>query len=169
LINEVLVDPPGAAPTDLIGDANHDGVRSSSDDEFVELVNSTSHDIDISGYQLFAHSSGAETDNLRHTFTAGTIMPARTALVIFGGGAPNPSDPVFGGALILKASSGGLSLSNTGGIVALRDRAGAVANIFEYGGATGLSGGANQSLTRSPDISGAFMGHGRRPAPRTVI
>jgi len=160
LINEVLADPPGAAPTDSIGDANHDGVRSSSDDEFVELVNSTSRDIDISGYQLLARSSAAASDTLRHTFAAGTIVAARTAVVIFGGGAPNPSDPVFGGALILKASTGGLSLSNTGGIVTVRDGSGAVANIFEYGGATGLSGGANQSLTRSPDITGTFTGHG---------
>jgi uncharacterized protein (TIGR03437 family) len=160
LINEVLTDPPGAAPTDSIGDANHDGVRSSSDDEFVELVNSTSRDIDLSGYQLLARSSGAGSDSLRHTFAGGTILAARTAVVIFGGGAPSPSDTVFGGALTLKASTGGLSLSNTGGIVTLRDSSGAVANIFEYGGATGLSGGANQSLTRSPDITGAFTGHG---------
>lgn len=159
LINEVLADPPGAAPTDLIGDANHDGVRSSSDDEFVELVNSTSHDIDISGYQMLARSSGAANDTLRHTFAAGTIVAARTAVVVFGGDAPNPSDPIFGGALVLKASTGGLSLSNTGGIVTLRDRTGAVANIFEYGAATGLSGGSNQSLTRSPDITGAFTTH----------
>jgi len=160
LINEVLSDPPGAAPTDSIGDANHDGVRSSSDDEFVELVNATSHDIDISGYQLLARSSGAANDTVRHTFAAGTIVAAGTAVVIFGGGAPNPLDQVFGGALILKASTGGLSLSNTGGIVTLRDSSGAIANIFEYGGATGLSGGANQSLTRSPDITGTFTGHG---------
>ncbi|HYX28378.1 MAG TPA: Calx-beta domain-containing protein [Pyrinomonadaceae bacterium] len=159
LINEVLADPPGSAPTDLIGDANHDGVRSSSDDEFVELVNSTDHDIDISGYQLFTRSSTASSDTLRHTFAPGTIVNARTAGVVFGGGAPNPSDPVFGGALILKASTGGLSLSNTGGLVTLRDSTGTVANIFEYGGATGLSGGSNQSLTRSPDITGAFTGH----------
>ncbi|HEX8899434.1 MAG TPA: lamin tail domain-containing protein, partial [Chthoniobacterales bacterium] len=120
LINEVLADPPGSAPTDLIGDANHDGVRSSSDDEFVELVNSTDHDIDISGYQLFTRSSTAGSDTLRHTFAAGTIVNARTAVVVFGGGAPNPFDPIFGGALVFKASTGGLSLSNTGGFVTLR-------------------------------------------------
>lgn len=159
LINEVLADPPGAAPADLIGDANHDGLRSSSDDELVELVNATSQDIDLSGYQLLARSSGVATDTLRHTFAAGTIVAARTAAVIFGGGAPSPTDPIFGGALVLKASTGGLSLSNTGGIVTLRDNSGAVANIFEYGGATGLSGGSNQSLTRSPDITGAFTVH----------
>src|SRR5262249_47704158 len=139
LINEVLADPPGAVPTELTGDSNHDGVRSSSDDEFVELVNSTSRDIDISGYQLFARrSSAGSSDTLRHTFAAGTIVPARTAVVVFGGGAPNATDAIFGGALVLKASTGALSLSNTGGIVTLRESTGAIANIFEYGGATGL-------------------------------
>ncbi|HEU5239489.1 MAG TPA: lamin tail domain-containing protein, partial [Pyrinomonadaceae bacterium] len=121
LINEILADPPGATPADLNGDANHDGVRSSTDDEFVELVNSTSDDIDISGYRLLTRSSTAANDSLRHTFAAGTILAARTAVVVFGGGAPNPADPVFGGALVLKASSGALSLSNTGGIVTLQD------------------------------------------------
>ena len=159
LINEVLADPPGATPADLIGDANQDGVRSSTDDEFVELVNSTSDDIDISGNRLLTRSSTAANDTLRHTFAAGTILAARTAVVVFGGGAPNPADPVFGGALVLKASSGALSLSNTGGIVTLQDSVGGVVNIFEYGGATGLSGGSNQSLTRSPDITGGFTGH----------
>ena len=159
LINEVLADPPGATPIDFIGDANHDGVRSSTDDEFIELVNSTSNDIDISAYRLLTRSSTAANDSLRHTFAAGTILAARTAIVIFGGGTPNGADPVFGGALVLKASSGALSLSNTGGIITLQDSSGGVANIFEYGGATGLSAGSNQSLTRSPDITGAFTGH----------
>src|SRR5262249_27428408 len=39
------------------------------------------------------------------------------------------------------------------------DATGTIVNIFEYGGATGLSAGANQSVTRSPDITGAFTGH----------
>src|SRR5207253_643028 len=35
IINEVLADPPDG----IAGDANHDGVRDGTDDEFVELVN----------------------------------------------------------------------------------------------------------------------------------
>ena len=38
--NEVLADPP----TGLAGDANHDGVRDGTQDEFVELVNGTASD-----------------------------------------------------------------------------------------------------------------------------
>ena len=86
VINEFLADPPDGAP----GDANKDGVRSTSDDEFVELVNTTTHDIDISGYQILTRGAGA-TDTVRHTFAQsaqGTILPACTAIVVFGGGNP---------------------------------------------------------------------------------
>ena len=158
MINEVLADPPGAAATDLQGDANHDGVRSGSDDEFVELVNSTSHDIAIGGYQLLTRSSSATTDTLRHTFAVGTILPACSAIVVFGGGNPDQSNALFSGAQVVKTSSG-LSLSNTGGLVTLRDNAAVVVTLFAYGGSTGLNGGASQSLTRSPDVTGNFVLH----------
>src|SRR5207253_9275081 len=82
LINEALADPPDG----IAGDANHDGVRDSSDDEFVELVNTTTHDLDIGGYQLSSHSSSTTTDTLRHTFAGGTILPACSAVLVFGGG-----------------------------------------------------------------------------------
>ncbi|MDX6693123.1 MAG: hypothetical protein QOF02_726 [Blastocatellia bacterium] len=168
VINEVLADPPGSAATDLIGDANHDGARDSSNDEFVELVNASGHDIDISGFQLFSRSSGATSDTLRHTFAAGTIATAGRAIVVFGGGNPNPSDPIFGGALVLKASTGGLLLANGGGFVTLKEPNGTLVQIFSYGGSTGLNGDANQSLTRSPDAGdnspgGNFVPHTTAP------
>ena len=155
VINEVLADPPDG-PT---GDANHDGVRDSSDDEFVEIVNTTASDIDISGYQLLTRSTGGTSDTTRHTFAPGTIFPAGSAIVVFGGGTFNPNDPAFGGAQVFKASTGGLSLTNSGGVVTLRDITQAIVNIFPYGGSTGLNGDANQSLTRSPDITGNFVPH----------
>jgi len=172
VINELLADPPEG----IAGDANHDGVRDSSQDEFIELVNSTTHDIDVSGYQLFTRNSSTTGDTLRHTFAACTILPARTAIVVFGGGNPDPNNSLFGGAQIVTASSGGLSLINGGAVVTLRDSANSVVTFFEYGGPTGLNGDANQSLTRSPDIGGAFILHqsasnsGGRPfSPGTQI
>ncbi|MBA2732119.1 MAG: lamin tail domain-containing protein [Acidobacteria bacterium] len=147
VINEVLADPPEG----LDGDANRDGARSSSEDEFIELVNRTNADIDISGYQLTARSTSSSTDTVRHTFAPGTIFPAGSAIVVFGGGNPNVADPAFGGALVLKASSGGLSLTNSGGVITLRQPSQDIVTIFSYGGSTGLNGDANQSLTRSPD------------------
>ena len=158
VINEVLGDPPGGASTDTIGDANHDGVRSSSDDEFIELVNATSRDLNIGGYQLFTRASSTTNDTLRFTFAGNAILPACSAVVIFGGGTFDPTNPLFGGAQVFKTTSG-LSLSNSGGVVTLRDNAGSVIGIFEYGGATGLNGSSNQSLTRSPDVTGGFTGH----------
>jgi Tol biopolymer transport system component/predicted secreted protein len=153
-INEVLVDPPAG----IAGDANHDGKRDSSQDEFVEFVNATTHDIDISGYQLLTRSSTTATDTLRHTFVAGTILPACSAIVVFGGGYPDPSNLLFGGAQVVKTSSG-LSLSNSGGVITLRDKAAALLTVFVYGGSTGINGGLSQSLTRSPDVTGSFVLH----------
>lgn len=155
LINEALADPPDG----IAGDANHDGVRDSADDEFIELVNTTTHDIDISGYQLLSRSSNATTDTLRHTFAAGTILPACAAVVVFGGGALDPNNPAFGGTPVVPATSGGLSLTNGGGAITLRDSATSIVTSLSWGGSTGLSGDANQSMTRSPDLTGNFALH----------
>jgi uncharacterized protein (TIGR03437 family) len=165
VINEVLADPPDGAP----GDANRDGTRSGTDDEFVELVNTTAIDLNIGGYQLLTRSSTATSDTVRHTFAPGTIFPAGSAIVIFGGGGPNfnPTNPAFGGAQVFKASSGGLSLNNSGGVVTLREPSQVIVNIFSYGGSTGLNGDANQSLTRAPDAEsnncGNFTLHSTAP------
>lgn len=155
LINEALADPPDG----VAGDVNGDGARDSSDDEFIELVNTTTHDIDISGYQLLTRSSTTRTDTIRHTFAAGTILTACSAVVVFGGGAFDPVNPRFGGSQAVKASSGGLSLINSGGLVTLRDQAKGIITSLTYGGMTGLNGDANQSVTRSPDKTGNFVLH----------
>ncbi|MDX6611940.1 MAG: hypothetical protein QOD75_1126, partial [Blastocatellia bacterium] len=154
VINEFLADPPAT----LTGDANHDGVRSDSEDEFIELANTTTRDIDIGGYQIFTRGS---SDVLQYTFAAGTILPSCTAIVVFGGGNPNPANPVFGGAQIVKTN--GLSLINSGGVITLRDASGNIVNFVSYGGSTGLDGNADQSLTRSPDLTGNFTLHGSAP------
>jgi uncharacterized protein (TIGR03437 family) len=172
LINEALVDPADG----VAGDANRDGTRDPSDDEFIELVNTTAHDIDLSGYQLLTRSSTTTTDTIRHTFAAGTILPACSAIVVFGGGTFDPGNPLFGGSQAVKASSGGLSLINTGGVITLRDQAKAIITSLTYGGTTGLNGDANQSLTRSPDKTGNFVLHqaagdsgGRSFSPGTQV
>jgi uncharacterized protein (TIGR03437 family) len=159
LINEFLADPPGATGTDIIGDANRDGVRDSADDEFVELVNTTPHDIDISGYRIFTRGTGS--DIVRHLFAAGTILRSCSAVVVFGGGNSsfNPNDPAFGGALVFKASSGSLSLVNSGGAITLQDQAATLVNLVAYGGSSGLNADNNQSLTRAPDLTGNFAQH----------
>ena len=159
LINEFLADPPGAVATDTVGDANRDGVRDASDDEFIELINTTPHDIDIGGYRILTRGTGADT--LRHVFPSGTVLRSCSAVVVFGDANSNfnPNDPAFGGALVVKASTHSLSLLNSGGVITLEDQAAAVVNLVTYGGSSGLNGNNNQSLTRSPDITGNFAQH----------
>jgi hypothetical protein len=143
VINEYLADPPGGDA----GDANGDGNRSSSQDEFVEIVNRTAEPFDISGYKLF------DTDAVRHVFSAGTVIPPFEAAVVFGGGSPKGK---FGNAtedhLVFKASSGGLSLNNGGDTITLEDAQGGIVQRIKFGAAEGNAG---QSINRDPDLDGA--------------
>jgi len=137
VINEVHADPDGS----LTGDANNDGTRDGSEDEFVEIVNNTGGDVDISGWTL------ADATGVRHTFPAGTVLTDGCGVVVFGGGSPAGG---FGGMVVQTASSGFLGLNNSGDSVTLNDGTADQASV-SYGG----EGGADQSLTRDPDITGA--------------
>ena len=145
VINEYLADPPDGAA----GDSNGDGARSSSQDEFVEIVNRTPDAIDVSGYKLL------DADAVRHVFAAGTLVPPFEAIVVFGGGSPKGE---FGNAsenrLVFAASTGGLSLGNTGDTIRLEDASGHVVQEVKYGS---LEGGAGQSINRQPDANGAVF------------
>lgn len=163
--NEVLADPPNG----LAGDANNDGVRDGTDDEFVELVNGSSAEtIALGGWTVKTRATGGTSETTRFTFPAGASIAPGTAAVIFGGGNFNPTDPVFGCAQIFRATSAssGLSLTNTGLTILLRDPAGNLIAQFSYGGSTGLDGNNSQSLTRAPDITGAFVLHTTANAAR---
>src|SRR5205814_7760034 len=121
-INEVLADPPDG----IAGDANHDGVRDGTQDEFVELVNGTvTDDINLGGWTIRTRPIGSSTETTRFTFAAGTILSAANAIVVFGGGNFNPNDSVFGCVQIVKpTTSAGLSLTNSGLTILIRDGTG---------------------------------------------
>ncbi len=140
VINEIHADPDTAA-----GDANKDGIRDSSDDEFVELVNNSTGDLDISGWSL------KDSSSVRHVFPPETVVPAGCVIVVFGGGTPAG---FFCGSLIQTASTGRLGLNNTGDTVFLSNGISDMA-VQSFGS----EGGDNQALTRSPDISGSFLKH----------
>ncbi len=144
VINEILADPPGSRPEDLEGDANGDGVRNSSADEFVELVNGSDAVVDLSGWTI---SDGVA---VRHVFGEGTLLEPGMAVVVFGGGVPGPGS---GGAQLLAASAGRLGLNNDGDRVIVMDREGAVVNEVSYG----REGGSGQSLNRNPDVAGSEL------------
>jgi uncharacterized protein (TIGR03437 family) len=163
--NEVLADPPNG----IAGDANNDGVRDTTDDEFVEFVNgSAAETIGMSGWTVKTRATGSTTETTRFTFPAGTSLAPGLAAVIFGGGTFNPADSIFGCAQVFRATSAssGLSLTNTGLTILLRDSAGNLIAQFSYGGSTGLDGNNSQSLTRSADITGAFILHTTANAAR---
>ncbi len=137
VINEFQADPA----TDITGDANGDGVRDSGDDEFVEIVNNTGGDVDISGWTL------SDGGSVRHTFPAGTIVLDGCAAVVFGGGSPTG---VFGNTVVQTASTGGLSLNNGGDAISFNDGTQDQATASYTSGL----GNANQSGTLDPDILG---------------
>jgi hypothetical protein len=148
VINEVHADPASG----LEGDANGDEIRDALDDEFVELVNVSGVDLDLSGLTL--ERDGTVT----HVFPAGMFVPDDCAVVVFGGGSPNG---VFGGAMVDTASSGGLSLVNSGAVVTLKN-GGTEISTFVYGGA-GCEGDENQSVTLDPDLTGTCALHSQIP------
>ena len=105
ILNEVLTDPPiddTSTPDVNEGDANGDGTRDYSDDEFVELVNTNTTELDISGYTV------SDMAAVRHTFAEGSILSGGGVALLFGGGTPTGS---FGGAeVVATADYGSLGL-----------------------------------------------------------
>ena len=151
-INEVLFDPPA----DLPGDANGDGVRSASEDEFIEFVNDSNIPVDLSGFTLY-DATNLDLLEPRHTFPAGTIIPPGGVYVLFGGGTPSGS---FGGAMVGVSTTGNMNLSNGDDVITILDLLGNTFLTFDtQGEGVGIDFGADQSVTRSPDISGDFILH----------
>ncbi|MEM1128523.1 MAG: lamin tail domain-containing protein [Bacteroidota bacterium] len=146
VINEIQY-----APDSNNGDANGDGSASTTEDEFVELVNTGAGAVDISGWTL-SDLTGSGNVQVSHTFPTGTLLQAGCGLVIFGGG--TPTGP-FGGMPTSTASTGRLNLNNGGDTVTLSDGSGTPVATATYtsGDATG------QSFTRDPDLTGTFVAH----------
>ena len=148
IVNEVLYDPSNIL---LEGDANGDGVYSQTQDEFIELINTGSSSIDISGYQIWDDTL---IGTLVYTIPSGTIIPSQGAVVVFGGG--NPIG-LFGGAKIL-ADTGieGLSLNNSLEVIVIKNNLGNTILVFN---SDALSNNPNESYTRNPDLTGSFVQH----------
>ena len=149
--NELHIDPA----SDITGDANGDGTRNAIEDEFIELINTGSSAFDLSGYYMTDDSE----PNLasRHTFPTGTIVDAGQAVVVFGGGTPT-SPTNFGGAVVQTASedNGGVALGNSGKTLYIKNSDGLTVLSQAYDGS---QGSVNQSVTRSPDLTGDFVSH----------
>jgi hypothetical protein len=142
-INEVL-----SEPTDLNGDGVADAL-----DTFVEILNRTTDDFDISGWQV-------RVDGLVwHIFTTDSEIPERCCGVVTGGG--SPSENVFGTGLLAAANYGFLVQlpdaddGNTH-TVSLFDDTGTMVDAFTWD-ATQSDPGI--SSTRCPDVYGDIIDH----------
>lgn len=131
VINEFLPDPtPGA-------DGNCNGVADANDDEFIELVNVTGTPLDLNGVTI------SDAVGVKHTF-AGTVVPAGMPIVVYGSGTP-----MCQGVYAEVASAGPLQLNNGGDTITL-----STGDTETYGASPD-----GASLTRDPDLTGAFTDH----------
>ena len=148
IFNEVLYDPPSGTA----GDANGDGTRDPLEDEFIELVNTSGANYDLSGYEVY--DKKAIDDGIpRHVFPVGTVIGPDSAIVVFGGGTPTGT---FGGATVQTASGGELNMTNSGDSIVIYDPCGMFVLDFDI---EPLSNNPDESYTRVPDITGGFIQH----------
>jgi hypothetical protein len=155
VINEVCYDPSNTA---LEGDANGDGIYVQEQDEFIEFVNAGSTPLNLGGYQILDSVIATGVATVRHTFASNVVIPAGGSLVIFGGGVPVGS---FGGAVVVvDTGSAGLSMQTSGEIILVANASGSRILSFNT---DELSNNPNESYTRSPDITGAFVQHATLP------
>ena len=147
MINEFLADPG----PELDGDANGDGARSATEDEFIELVSLSATPLDLAGWFI---QDGFGT---RFVFPEGTQLIPGRAVVIFGGGSPDSIRDLWTevGALTFIAS--GLGLNNDGDTISLVSPDGAVADSVTFG----PEGAIGRSMTRAveADPDGLFIPH----------
>lgn len=145
VINEILPSPTNAAG--FYVDANQDGAYSSIDDEFIELLNTSTNPIDVAGLWL----TDANTTIRRHVFSS-RILPPGGSIVVFGGGSlMNFSNPPA------QISTGnGLSLNNDAETVSLFASPTTLVDQVSYQ----VTASHNAiSYVRNPDGTGAFTNH----------
>jgi len=156
---------PMAITVDPAGDANCDGVVDPDDDEFIEIVNPSNVQVNLTGGTLAIGAEGGAAV-VRHTFPANTILQPGQVLVVFGdtpfGLAPDywfRQDPLlqpFNAAcyawplntIVQGASTGGLGLVDSDGYVELFNGLGSQLDEFDYAD----QGGPGFSVVRSPEL-----------------
>lgn len=134
LINEVMFAPKK--------DYSKDGTTSSTQDEYVELVNAGAAVLDLTGWSI------ADGHGVRHVFASNTKLPPGGALVVFGGGSPKL---VAGTTLVQSASTKALGLNDGGDSVTVSDKDGVIVGRVSW--SSGLP--SDQSWARKKDLDAA--------------
>ncbi len=145
IITEVLY----AVPSGDTGDANGDGNRQATGDEFVELFNPHDKPISLRGYTI-ADKSAGKPGSLKFVFPACTLQPGQCA-VVFNGfectwpgttegvgdsmQAPKGGHTKFGGALVfsMKVDSSRNAFSNSGDCALLIAPDGNALEVVKWG------------------------------------
>lgn len=151
LVTEVLF----AVPTGEEGDANKDGVRDATGDEFVEIINPHERAIELRGYTIMDGSTNPKT-RLQFTFPAMTLPP-KGVVVLFNGSKSRITGPVgdpkvapsgvnqnFKAAVFnMKLSSSRQGFSNTGDACVLKAPDGKLIQRVRWGKADEKTGGSS--------------------------
>ncbi len=147
-------------------DANEDGANGGASDAFVEIVNTSTAPVDMSGMTLQYSNLHSAPD--AHLFPAGTVLEPGCAIVVFGGGGVSEGHtPAFGTAWVQRASNPSVFGLSTQGTWWLRSSS-ATGRSVVAAASTGSDGGHAYSRTRSPDLAGGtmdFFNHSSAPTP----
>lgn len=138
-ISEIYADPA----LGLKGDANNDGIRHFSDDEFVEFFNDSDIDLDLSGWTI------SDSVGIRHVFGQNSMVGSNKNIVVFGGGSVNLNLMNY-----QLASTGTLSLNNSFDSIFLKDNLGALIDYVFY---DDLADNDQSILRNSRQESDAFI------------
>jgi hypothetical protein len=160
VINELLAD----ATVD--GDPNRDGSTYAVEDEFIEIANLSGVSVDLGGVTIVENDWSTYLP--RHTFAEGTVLPAGSAVVVFGGG--DVSAMSADNVQFITADNDdpgtpyGLSLLDAGETVRLVAADGKTTlDSVSYGSASfdgSVPAGQDESITLSPDVEGTeWMEH----------
>ena len=149
VIHEILIDVPGGPK----GDANGDGTRDASDDEFVELVNRSEDRLDLSGLTLLK-------DGDEKAILETACLAPDSALVVFGGGsledlATSETETIF------RTADSSLGLTNSGGRLTVLGSNAEEMATFQW------ERPPSESLTLDPQVTGSTMRPHSTLAPGT--
>lgn len=133
IINEVLANEPGSSPAG----------------ELIELVNAGTAAVDLSGWAL------ADSTKERHVFADGTVLAPGQAVVVFGAASAIPA----GLDNAVAASSGGLSLRNSGERITLSNAEGATIGSLAYTAQLAASDGVAMNRAIDGDGASEFVAH----------
>jgi hypothetical protein len=147
MINEFLADPG----PELDGDANGDGQRSATEDEFIELVSLSASPLDLSGWFV---QDGFGT---RFVFPQGSELIPGRALVLFGGGNPEAVADLWTAVGALVFVSTGLGLNNDGDTISVVAPDGTVVDSVTFGPEAAIDRSMTRAVEGYPD--GLFIPH----------